>query len=83
MEINTLLQTMGFQFDNPNSIRETEINAAPTGINYIGTAPRGSATIESKWQVAEITVGATPTTISVRWSEGLKKWSDRASLTYT
>jgi hypothetical protein len=61
----------------------TRLDEISTTVNYIGSAPVGSATSSATWLIKRLTVSGTQTIIQFASASYNQVWDNRASLTYT
>lgn len=62
---------------------KTEYDVSSSSVNYIGTAPSGTATSAALWTIKKITFDVSGNPLETTWSSNMAIWDNRASELYT
>ena len=62
---------------------KTEYDVSSSSVNYIGTAPSGTATSAALWTIKKITFDVLGNPLETTWSSNTAIWENRASEIYT
>jgi len=81
----TNLQANAFGFlkiDGGSPQIKTEYDLSSPTVNYIGTAPSGTATSAASWTIKKITFDGSGNPIETTWTGGNAVWNNRSSEVY-